>query len=59
MISDKCPDPDDMKSEEILGHVYIIYTQSQNEASYYNKVRYFVTLNFFLRIYFSVVAKCG
>ena len=30
MISDKCPD--DMKSEEILGHVYIIYTQSQNEV---------------------------
>ena len=32
-----------MKSEEILGHIYT-HTQSQNEMSYYNKVRYFVTL---------------
>ena len=35
MISDLCPD--DMKSEEILGHIYM-HTQSQNEMSYYDKV---------------------
>ena len=35
MISDL--GPDDMKSEEILGHIYT-HTQSQIEMSYYNKV---------------------